>query len=264
MYNTVGLAGTISDQQNGFGTIFFAISGLQNGAPDGLALVDGANAVVQFLSYEGSFTGIGGLADGLTSVDLGVAETGGTAVGLSMQLTGEGTEYADFTWAADLTSTYDAVNDSQTFGTAEPTVFINEIHYDNASSDVNEGVEVAGTAGTDLTGWIVELYNGSNGTVYNTLNLNGVLPDQDNGFGTLIFLQAGIQNGGPDGLALVDPGNNVIQFISYEGSFTATNGIAAGLISEDIGISETGSTPADFSLQLTGTGQTFDDFYLDR
>ncbi len=32
------------------------------------------------------------------------------------------------------------------------TVFINEIHYDNTSTDANEGVEIAGPAGTNLTG----------------------------------------------------------------------------------------------------------------
>ncbi|KAA3636123.1 MAG: hypothetical protein DWP92_10010, partial [Armatimonadetes bacterium] len=54
-------------------------------------------------------------------------------------------------------------------------VFINEIHYDNVGTDTGEFVEVAGTAGTDLAGWTIALYNGSNGTVYNTINLSGVI-----------------------------------------------------------------------------------------
>lgn len=259
-YNTVALAGSIPDLQNGFGAVFFAISGIQNGAPDGVALVDGSNSVVQFLSYEGTITGVGGAADGLLSTDIGVAETGSTAIGLSMQLTGEGTEYSDFTWATDSTSTYDAVNVSQTFGMAVPTAFINEIHYDNASSDVNEGVEVAGTAGTDLTGWTIYLYNGSNGTAYNTFALSGIIPDQDSGFGTLSFAIASIQNGSPDGIALANPADSAIQFLSYEGTITGVGGPADGLLSVDIGVSETNTTPADFSLQLIGTGQSFDSF----
>jgi len=259
-YNTVALSGSIPDLQNGFGTVFFAISGVQNGAPDGAALVDGSNSVIQFLSYEGTITGVGGAADGLLSTDIGVAETSGTAVGLSMQLTGEGTEYTDFTWATDSTSTYDAVNVSQTFGMAVPTVFINEIHYDNVGGDVNEGIEVAGTAGTDLAGWTLYLYNGSNGTVYNTFALSGLIPDQDSGFGTLSFAIASIQNGAPDGIALANPTDSVIQFLSYEGALTGVGGPADGLLSVDIGINETTSTPLDFSLQLTGTGQSFDAF----
>src|SRR5690606_19213416 len=104
------------------------------------------------------------------------------------------------------------------------TVFINEIHYDNAGTDVNEGFEIAGPAGTDLSGWTVELYNGSNGAVYGTINLTGTLPDEGVGFGALYFLAPGLQNGAPDGLALIDAGNTVIQFLSYEGTFIATSG----------------------------------------
>jgi len=140
------------------------------------------------------------------------------------------------------------------------TVFINELHYDNTGGDTGEAVEVAGPAGTDLTGWSIALYNGSNGTVYNTINLNGTIDDEGAGFGALGFTQAGIQNGSPDGLALVDAGNNVIQFLSYEGTLTATNGPANGQTSTDIGISETGSTPVGASLQLIGTGSMYPDF----
>ena len=34
---------------------------------------------------------------------------------------------------------------------AQTSPFINEIHYDNASTDVGEAVEIAGVAGTDLS-----------------------------------------------------------------------------------------------------------------
>ncbi len=36
---------------------------------------------------------------------------------------------------------------------AASTIFINEIHYDNTGGDAGEGVEIAGPAGTDLSGW---------------------------------------------------------------------------------------------------------------
>ena len=42
-------------------------------------------------------------------------------------------------------------------------VFINEINYDPAGTDTGEFVEVAGLAGTDLTGWTLVLYNGNGG-----------------------------------------------------------------------------------------------------
>jgi hypothetical protein len=64
--------------------------------------------------------------------------------------------------------------------TAQTTteVFINEIHYDNASTDAGEAIEIAGPAGTDLTGWSVVLYNGSNGLVYDTDPLSGTATER--------------------------------------------------------------------------------------
>jgi len=97
------------------------ISGIQNGSPDGIALVDNG-ALVQFLSYEGSFTASGGPADGVTSVDIGVAESSGTAVGDSLQLTGAGSGFADFTWAAPAAETPGAVNNGQTLNAPDPTL----------------------------------------------------------------------------------------------------------------------------------------------
>ncbi len=143
---------------------------------------------------------------------------------------------------------------------AETSVFVNELHYDNASTDVGEAIEIAGPAGTDLSGWSVAFYNGNGGALYDTLNLSGVIPDQENGFGTLYFPHAGIQNGSPDGFALVDASSTVIQFLSYEGTFTATDGPANGMTSTDIGVSESSSTPAGQSLQLTGTGTSYENF----
>ena len=142
------------------------------------------------------------------------------------------------------------------------TIFINELHYDNDGADTGEAVEVAGPAGTDLSGWSVALYNGteSQRSVYGTLELSGTIPDQDGGYGTLSFARAGIQNGSPDGLALVDSSGNLIQFLSYEGDFVAATGPAAGETSTDIGVEESSSTPVGFSLQLVGTGTTYQDF----
>ncbi len=144
--------------------------------------------------------------------------------------------------------------------TGPTPVFINEIHYDNTSTDEGEFVEVAGPAGTDLTGWTIELYNGSNGTTYGTMALSGVLADAGQGFGFQVASGPSIQNGAPDGLALIDASGAVIQFLSYEGEITATNGAASGLTSTDIGVSEPSSTPVGHSLQLTGTGSVATDF----
>lgn len=140
------------------------------------------------------------------------------------------------------------------------SAFINEVHYDNAGPDVGEGVEIAGIAGLSLDGWSLLLYNGSNGSVYATATLSGVLDDEGAGYGALYFDIAGLQNGGPDGIALVDTRGEVHELLSYEGSFVATDGAAAGMTSEDMGVFEPTNSPAGFSLQRTGSGTRPGDF----
>ena len=141
------------------------------------------------------------------------------------------------------------------------TTFINEIHYDNTGKDTGEAIEVAGPAGTDLSGWALVLYNGRNGTSYRTKHLSGIIPDQANGFGAVAFnFPTSIQNGSPDGIALIAYGQ-VAQFLSYEGTFAAVGGPADGMTSTDIQVAESNFTPAGFSLQLKGTGTAPDDFF---
>ncbi|WP_287131251.1 IPT/TIG domain-containing protein [Candidatus Cyanaurora vandensis] len=148
-----------------------------------------------------------------------------------------------------------------------PTVFINELHYDNTGADVNEGVELAGTAGTSLTGWSLVLYNGGDGTAYNTKNLTGTIPNQQNGYGTVYFSYTNstgsgtaIQNGAPDGVALINSSGTVVQFLSYEGTFTAVGGAANGQTSTAMTTSEPGTGAVGRSLQLSGTGTSYSNF----
>ena len=144
-----------------------------------------------------------------------------------------------------------------------PNVFINEIHYDNYGIDQNEFIEIAGVAGLNLVGWSLHFYNGSNGKKYNKeyyTFTDWLLKDSSDGFGFASVYISGIQNGAPDGVVLADDLDNIIQFLSYEGSFTASSGIATGLTSTDIGVWETSDTPVDFSLQLIGAGQQYSDF----
>lgn len=461
-YKTVGLAGVLPDQGGCVGTLAFAFSGLQNGAPDGVALVDGAGMVVEFISYEGALTASDGPASGMLSNNIGVSETSSTAVGHSLQRGGNGAAAADFFWQSAQSDTPGLVNAGQTFsggcgggggptppaapagltatagdkavslswsanleadlagyrvhrsttpggpyteisaalvtvtsfqdaavsngttyhyvvtavntssqesvtsaevsatpldltppaapvgltataGDAEValdwadssegdlagyrvyqasapggpftlltpgsllnslytdaglvngstyfyvvtavdaagnesafsvevsatpaapgggggTPWINEFHYDDKGRDSNEFVELAGPAGFDLTGWQVLAYNGNNGKVYKTTTWSGTIPNQQNGFGTSSRNITGLQNGSPDGLALVDPSGTVVQFLSYEGSLTAINGAAAGMVSTDIGVFESSSTPNGSSLQLGGSGSGYSDF----
>jgi VCBS repeat-containing protein len=171
-----------------------------------------------------------------------------------------GATLADGTGAGTIT------NDDAPAGPGVP--FINEIHYDNVGSDVGEAVEIAGPAGTNLTGWSLALYSVSTstgatqGALYGTIQLSGVITDQDDGYGTLSFAVSGLQNGILDGLALVNPNGQVVQFLSYEGSFTAQlgSGPAGGMTTTDIGVSEDPPVAPGFSLQLVGSGASAADF----
>ena len=353
-YGTTVLNGLIDNEGGGFGAVSFAypVNGIQNGAPDGIALATTSGIVIQFLSYEGAFVAVGGVANGMLSTDIGLQEDGTNAVGTSLQLTGIGQQYGNFTWVGPIVASPGTLNAGQiinplpgvitamfsqfiTPGTCNgestitrmwqlkdtcnnsithtqvitvedntgpafsppplpmnitlscelpvpvaPTltaadlcdvpgmlterVWINEIHYDNTGADVGEFIEVAGTAGVDLSTYSLVLYNGTDGTSYNTTVLAGIIPNQANGFGTACFNYAvnGIQNGSPDGVALVHNvmGGMVVQFLSYEGVFAATNGPANGMNSTDIVVLENGANAVGTSLYLTGNGDEYSDF----
>ncbi len=157
-------------------------------------------------------------------------------------------------------------DDCDCVSTPMPSAWINEFHYNNTGSDAGEFFEIAGTAGFDLSTCVLVRYNGANGNAYssggttNPIPLVGMIDDEGNGFGAVDFQLPlnGLQNG-PDGMALVCMGN-VVEFISYEGSFMANDGPAMGMTSIDIGVSEVPGGPTGVSVQLTGAGTMSSDF----
>ncbi|MFT6709586.1 MAG: hypothetical protein ACJATF_004455, partial [Flavobacteriales bacterium] len=142
---------------------------------------------------------------------------------------------------------------------------INEFHYDNASGDTGEFVEIF--IPNDGCSYEVILYNGSNGTSYGSSADYSCTSPVSNACGQagssgcfFVYSPSAIQNGGPDGIALVqDCGGTVtvLQFLSYEGTFTATNGSANGMTSTDVGVSEGGGTPIGASLEYGPDGDWF-------
>lgn len=153
-------------------------------------------------------------------------------------------------------------------GAAQAEVFINEFHYDDATSsgDTGERIEILATAGESFSGYRVYLYNGSTPTSAITYD-NDPVPTgslvtcgAQVRIATVSYASNGIQNGPNDGIALVNPSGQVVQFISYEGQIRASNGPAAGLTSTNLSVSETGSDPAGRSLRLAGTGTTYANF----
>lgn len=147
-------------------------------------------------------------------------------------------------------------------GAAQAEVFINEFHYDDstAAGDTGERIEIVATAGETLSSYRVYLYNGSTPSSAVTYD-NDLVPagslvscGGQVRIATLSYPSNGIQNGSNDAIALVNPSGQVVQFISYEGTATASNGPAAGMTSTNIPVSESGSDAAGKSLQLGGSG----------
>jgi len=126
------------------------------------------------------------------------------------------------------------------------TPFISEFHYDNAGTDTGEFIEVEFPRGTTSVGWSVVLYNGGTGSTHGKAYGTQALPTVTGRH--VAVLEVVVQNGNPDGLALVDGDGDVREFLSYGGEFTATDGPAVGLKSANIGVSESATTPVGSSL----------------
>ncbi|HYJ39766.1 MAG TPA: DNA/RNA non-specific endonuclease [Steroidobacteraceae bacterium] len=142
--------------------------------------------------------------------------------------------------------------------TPPPSDFhINEIHYDNVGTDAGEAIEIEGPAGADINGFSIVLFNGDalSGAAYNTQPLSGFLPTScgTRGVFAVTYPPPGIQNGSPDGIALVNSSGVVLEFLSYEGVFTATTAPAAGLTSVDI-LASQNSAALGSSLQRSSAG----------
>jgi len=146
-------------------------------------------------------------------------------------------------------------------------MFINEIHYQNRGPDVSEFVEIAYITGFPLAGHRLLFYDGGTGRVYKTTNLASDLSasnnDDTNGFTFAAYSVYSFSNpmrDGPDGVALVDNNDNVLDFIAYGRSFTATNGPASGLTPLLMGVVEASNGGPQNSLQLGGVGSQASDF----
>lgn len=149
-----------------------------------------------------------------------------------------------------------------------PTVWFNEIHYDNTGGDVDEGFELAGPNGLDLTGWKVLNWSDTGNSIGNnthTWNLssyaNRVLVGTGDSVGVRWF-GVGLNqmvNTEPRGLMLVDAFGRVQQFLCYGTSFTV-NYNSTSYTCASIGVVQGGSDPVGNTMQLTGTGNHYQDF----
>ena len=78
-----------------------------------------------------------------------------------------------------------------------------------------EFVEIACHTDIDLTGYKIILYNGKHGASYKTAHLLNICFPNENFVAELYASSSGIQNGNTDGIALIDPNDQVLEFISF-------------------------------------------------
>ena len=138
------------------------------------------------------------------------------------------------------------------------TARINEFHYDNTGIDVNEFVEIRiignlGSQPADLSQYSVSLYNGTDQSFYFTETLDNLIQTCDASNCYYVLDSITIQNGAPDGIALSGP-SGLLEFLSYEGIFTAGNGIASGVLSVNVGVFESSSTNVNGAIEKSQAG----------
>ncbi len=143
--------------------------------------------------------------------------------------------------------------------------WVNELNYE---SEPNVEIVVSpSSSAVNLATVTWSLYDGSTGSVYASHLLSSFsFGSTLNGYSLYRLSGFTIQNGGPsggpnipDGWA-ISVGGSVAEFKSYEGTFTATSGVAAGLTSTDIGVRQEQGTPTQSSMQLQGIGSVASQF----
>ncbi len=142
-----------------------------------------------------------------------------------------------------------------TFG---QNAWINEFHYQNAGNNQGQFIEIAMENGSFVSSSLTLRFYKSNGKLTGSV-INGDLLTTGVTENNITLYSIAYDLGNASGICL-DYDGTVIQFISVGGVITASEGIANSLSSEDIGVSESNSTPLGSSLGLTGTGTQYSDF----
>jgi hypothetical protein len=101
--------------------------------------------------------------------------------------------------------------------TGQSKLVINEVDYDQVGTDANGFVEIhnAGDAAADLTNVGLVAVNGGDSAEYDRVQLTGTLVA-----GGHLDVAIELQNGAPDGLALLEEAT-LLDALSYEGAITA-------------------------------------------
>ena len=214
---------------------------VQNGAPDAVAIVSG-EAVVDAVSYEGDT-----VAPYTEGSGVGVIDDGAAGQGISRCADGVDTDQNNVDFASNRAITPGAENDCVDEPPPASGLVVNEVDYDQPSTDSAEFVEIKNVSAEtiDLSGFSLVFVNGSGGAIYDTIPLAGMLAAGDYHVvcanATTVLncdLVDGpetnfIQNGAPDAVAITS-GGAVVDTVSYEGDTVApyTEGSGVGVIDD--------------------------------
>jgi hypothetical protein len=124
------------------------------------------------------------------------------------------------------------------------------------NTDFNEFVEIEHPWNVPLSGYQLVFCDGLTGRMYTTIPINIVATPPSTGSNGKLYIVVyaspvtGIEDGLKDGIALYNNNTNeVIEFISYEGSFIARNGVANNIVAVDVNVYEDGNGGVDGSIQ---------------
>ena len=250
---------TVGTTYGNFTVYTWFVSGIQNGAPDGVKLTYNTTTI-DYISYEGSMTG---------ATDIGVSETGTTPVGQSLQLTGSGSQSSDFTWQAPADDTPGIINNGQSFGTT-PTITLSETNLTGFTYEEGSGPSAEQSftvSGTNLTNDITvtpptNYYEISlSDSPWSTETSITLSPSGGTVSATTIYvrLESGLSTGTYDDEDITASSTGATsQTVECDGSVTAVGG--GGACASDLIISEyiEGSSNNKYIEIYNGTGASVD------
>ena len=156
-----------------------------------------------------------------------------------------------------------------------PAVWINEVAVNDPGEDDEEFIELCGVAGTEITGWKVQLVNGYDGSNYAEWVVGDEIgsftfADEQDGFGFYILagssslavpntdetINSTIQNGSDDAVRLTKADDTEIHFSAYDSKSAMT--YAYGLPNDLTPLAD--SSADAMSLSLIGAGLEQPDF----
>jgi len=156
-----------------------------------------------------------------------------------------------------------------------PAVWINEVAYNDPGVDDKEFIELCGAAGTDITGWKVQLVNGFDGSNYYEFTIGSEIGNftfayENDGFGFYVLassssvgvpnvdetMASDMQNGENDAVRLIKADGTQIHFFAYNSK--SAIGYEYGLPNDLTPIED--SILASNTLSKTGKGMKEPDF----